>query len=217
MPLCRAVISDALRALKAIAPGEDPDIDMLNTGLEALQNLILEWHNAKGPLIDVDVTGNYTPGESQRVRVQAGDTITVTLPNAIALYDGFDPYDYGFDPGQVSQSYIPQGTTASADGVSYRQPRDGARIEIVGTTEALYIYRADLNEWMPAYGLTLSTEIPLNGRYAGALGALLADRLMEPLSVNEPSPGLAKRVARANAALLIQTGTQRDPVRAQYF
>ena len=217
MPLCRAVISDALRALKAIAPGEDPDVDMLNTGLEALQNLILEIHNGRGPLKDVDVTGNYCPSENQRVRVQAGDTITVTLPNAIPYYDGFDPYDYGFNPVTAEYDWAPQGTTAQADGIEYRQPRDGARIEIVGTTEALYLYRADLNEWMPAYGLTLSTEIPLNARYAGPLGALLADRLMEPLSVNEPSPGLAKRVARANAALLIQAGTMRSPVRAQYF
>jgi hypothetical protein len=165
----------------------------------------------------VDVTGDYCPSENQRARVQAGDTITVTLPNAIPYYNGFDPYDYGFNPVTAEYDWAPQGTTAQADGIEYRQPRDGARIEIVGTTEALYLYRADLNEWMPAYGLTLSTEIPLNARYAGPLGALLADRLMEPLSVNEPSPGLAKRVARANAALLIQAGTMRSPVRAQYF
>ena len=214
MPLCRAVIADACRALKVVAPGEDPDVDMLTTGLEALQNIILELHNGMGPLIDVDVQTDYTPGESQRVRVQAGDTITVTLPNAIAMFQPYDPYDYGFS-GSAAQP--PPGTTAVADNVQFRQPYDGARIEIVGTTEALYIYRADLNQWMPAYGLTLSTEIPLNGRYAGHLAALLADRLMETLSVNEPSPGLAKRVARANHALMLRTGTTHPPVAIQNF
>ena len=36
---------------------------------------------------------------------------------------------------------------AAADGVYWRAPRDGARIEIVGTTQALYFYRDDTNAW----------------------------------------------------------------------
>jgi len=217
MPTCRVVILDALRAIKAIGAGEDASVDELNTGLEALANLFTEIHNARGPLIDVDVTADYCPSENQRVRVQAGDTVSVTLPNAIPLHDGFDPYDYGFDPATAQWNWAPQGTTASADGVQYRQPRDGARIEIVGTTQALYFYRADINTWMSAYALTLDTEVPLNARYAGALGAVLADRLTESLSVNEPTPGLAKRIARGWSALMLQTGRRAPTTRAEYF
>jgi hypothetical protein len=214
MPTCRVIIADALRALKVNAPGDDSDADQLVTGLEALQNLILEIHNGRGPLLDVDVVSDYIPGENQRLRVQAGDTITVTLPNAIAIGCAGDPYDYGFSGSGLAP---PIGTTASVDNIAWRQPRDGARIEIVGTTNGLYLYRADTNTWMPAYGLTLDTESPFNARYAGPLGALLAERLMEPLSVNEPSPGLVRRVARANSALLMQSGTHRAPVQASYF
>ncbi len=219
MPTCRKVISDAMRAVKAIAPGDDPQADELGVALEALQNVVLELHNARGPLIDVDVTSaTYIPGENQRVRVQLGDTVTITLPNAVPLYNGFDPYDYGFDPSAAEWTAWPaQGTTAAADGVQYRQPRDGARIEIVGVTQALYFYRADLNEWMSATGLALDTEIPLNARYAGAIGALLAERLTEALALGEPTPGLAARVSAARANLYLQAGTRRSPVRAEYF
>jgi hypothetical protein len=56
MPTCRVVISDALRALKAIAPGDMPHLDQLTLGLEALQNLSLELHEARGYLLDVDIT-----------------------------------------------------------------------------------------------------------------------------------------------------------------
>jgi hypothetical protein len=218
MPTCRIVIKDALRALKAIAPGDDPTVDELNDGLFALQNLVTEIHNARGPLIDLDVTAaSYIPSQNQRVRIPTGGAVTITLPNAVPIFDGFDPYDYGFDPAADAWSYGAQGTTGNADGIYYRQPTDGARIEIVTTTPALYFWRADLNQWISAYGLTLDVEVPFNARYAGPLGAVLADRLMESLSVNEPSPGLAKRVARGWSALLMQTGARRAPVRIENF
>lgn len=217
MPTCRVVIADALRALKAVSPGEEADADQLAVALEALQNLILELHDARGPMVDVDVSANVVANENQRLRIQAGATAQVTLPNAVPLYDGFDPYDYGFNPASDDWAWYPQGLTAPADGILSRQPLDGSRIEIVGTTNGLYFFRADTNAWMPAYGLTTDTEIPLNARYAGPLGALLAERLMESLAVNQPSPGLLRRIGQARRALLFQAGSQRPPVRGQYF
>jgi hypothetical protein len=215
MPACRAVIKDALRALKVLAPGDMAHIDQLETGLAAAQNLVLELHEARGPLTDVDVAADWIAGEDQRVRVQAGGSVTVTLPNAVAIFAGHGPWDYGFAPG--ARPRPPQGSTGPADGVLWRAPRDGARIEIVGTTQGLWFYRADLNQWMSAYGLTLDSEIPLNARYAGALGALLAERLMDELALGEPSPGLVRRAVEAHAELMLRTGTGRGPVRAEYF
>ncbi len=49
------------------------------------------------------------------------------------------------------------------------------------------------------------------------LGAVLADRLMESVSVNEPSPGLLRRIARGWSALMLQTGRHRPPVRIEAF
>ena len=78
MPTWRSVIRDAMRALKAIAPGDDPSIDELSDGLVALQDVVLELHEARGPLRDVDVPAplfpcddppsplTYVAGENQR-------------------------------------------------------------------------------------------------------------------------------------------------------
>ena len=101
--------------------------------------------------------------------------------------------------------------------MQWRAPVDGARIEAVGTTQGLWFYRADINAWVPAYALTLDSEIPLNGRYAGSFGALVAERLMEELALNEPSPGFAARATRARTLLFTRPGAQRAPVRAEYF
>jgi hypothetical protein len=228
MPTCRVVIKDALRALKVLAPGDMPHIDQLNTGLSAIQNVALELHEARGPLLDVDVPSStcptppsafsYTPSENQRIRIQAGFTVTVTLPNSIPFFDGFDPYDYGFNPALSHwAAYAPQGTTAPADHIMYRQPRDGARIETVGTSQQLFFYRADLNQWISVYDIRLDDEIPLNARYAGPFGTMVAERLMEELSVNEPSPGFARRVANARAVMFTRPGTRPAPTRGQYF
>jgi hypothetical protein len=215
MATCRAVIGEGLRALKALGLGDEPSVDELAAGVEALGALILEIHDGRGPMLDVDVSTDVTPSENQRVRVQAGASIAVTLPNAIPIFNTPDPYDYGFN---ASSAAPPVGTTGPADGVQYRQPRDGTRIEVVGTTQALYFYRSDLNAWMAATGLTADSELPFNDRYASALAALLAERLMESLpGVGEPTPGLARRIARGRAALLLQTGTMHDPVAASYL
>jgi len=273
----RVIIAEAMRALKALGVGDMPTIDELTIGLEAVQNIILDIHNARGSLVDVDLPGtwaypqfNYplgpgqqgvwsgswelgggpwspwpyeppwipppwwpppspcapatcpTPGplcwcpsENQRIRIQAGATVTITLPNAIPLFSTPDPYDYGFNANTVVPAV---GTTGAADGIEYRQPRDGARIEIVGASQALYFYRADINSWMTASGLILDAELPFNNRYSSALGALVAERLMETLpGVDEPTPGLAKRIARGRSALMLQTGTMHDPVVAVYL
>ena len=214
MPTCRAVIKDALRALKVMAPGDDVHIDQLNAGLAGLQNLILELHEARGALVDVDVTADYVAGENQRCRGQLGDTVTITPPNSIQIWPARAPSDYGFAGGSARPN---PGSTGPADGASFRAPLDGARIEIVGTTQGLWFYRADLNAWMNAYGLALDDEVPLNQRYAGPLGAFLAERIEDELSANEPSAGVAKRAAMARLALFLRPGTPRDPAPADYL
>jgi hypothetical protein len=238
MATCRVIIAEAMRALKALGQGDAPTIDELTTGLEAVQNLILDVHDARGPMLDVDVPGSYAypagypcdpgdpctpptgsltwiPSENQRIRIQAGATVTIILPNAIPLFNMPDPYDYGFNANTVAP---PVGTTGAADGIEYRQPRDGTRIEIVGATQALYFYRADINNWMTATGLILDGETPFNNRYNSGLAALVAERLMETLpGTDEPTPGLAKRIARGRSALMLQTGTTHDRVVAEYL
>lgn len=216
MATCRDVCTDALTALKAIAPGDWLQVDELASGLTALQQLLLEWHAARGPMIDVDISADYTAGPDQRIRVQNGAMVTVTLPNSAPLFVTWDPYDYGFvaTPDQPAA-----GSTGSADGYNYRQPRDGERVEIVGQgAQALYFYTADTNAWASVYGLALDSALPINSRHIGHWGARVAERLVDSWpALFEPTPSLAKRIVAANSALLIRPGVTRDPVVAQYF
>ncbi|HWE98702.1 MAG TPA: hypothetical protein VG248_02795 [Caulobacteraceae bacterium] len=216
MSTVRAAILEAMRLMKAVAPGDAPTADELAVGLDGAQSLVLALHEARGPLWDLDVTADICPGENQRLRIQAGAIVTVTLPNAVSILGGYDPYDYGF---QGAAGYTPQtGTTGSADGVQYRQPTDGARIEVVGTTQALYFYRVDTNAWAPASGLTLDTELPLNARYQSDFAVVLAERLADVLSnLPEPTKPMLARIAASREALFSRPGVRREPVRASYF
>jgi hypothetical protein len=223
MPTCRDAITRALRAIRAIAPGDAPHIDQLTAAQTALQDLVLELHEARGPLIDVDVpsptpppgfSGAWTANENSRVRIQGGYTVTVTLPNSVPIHPGYEPFDYGFVGWPAWQI---QGSTGAADGVMWRPPTDGARIEIVGVTHQLFLYRADINQWIGAYNLRLDDELPLNGRYTGPFATLLAERLSEDLALNEPSPGFARRVAQARAVIFTRPGTRARPVKVEAF
>jgi hypothetical protein len=226
MPTCREAIVRALRAVRAIAPGDAPHIDQLTTAQSALQDLVLELHEARGPLRDVDVPsptpptawsglgGAWTANQNTRVRIQAGFTVTVTLPNSVPMQPGFEPFDYGFVGWPAGQI---QGSTGAADGVIWRAPDDGARIEIVGATHQLFFYRADINQWVSAYDLRLDDETPLNRRYLGPFATLLAERFSEDLALNEPSPGFARRVAQARAILFTRPGARAHPVEVEAF
>lgn len=212
-------------SIKGIAPGDDPTVDELNIGLSAFQQLLLEWHEALGPMTDVDISADYTAGANQRLRIQDGATPTITLPNSIPIFVNWRPFDYGFAPS----SLVPQpGSTGIADAYGYRQPRDGERVEIVGAgpEQALYFYVSDLNNWAWAYrpdgvggrqNISLDDTAPINSRYVGHWGARLAERLNDYWPDDGITPGLARRIARANSALLVRPGVARDPTPALYF
>lgn len=215
MTTFREVITDALRAIKVLAPGDGPSVDELNDGLVVAQNVLLELHEARGPLLDVDVTTNYIAGENERVRIADGDTVTVSLPNAIQTFDGRPDTDYGF---AAASDKPPIGSTGTPDGVSTRAPRDGTRIEIVGTTQATYFFRADVNQWVQADQRALDDLVPLSARYRGHFAALVARQMIDIWpDMAQPSPSLAARIGRANSALLVRPGVARDPVTSEYF
>lgn len=215
MTACRAILTDALASLAELASGDNPTADELNTGLIALQDIVLAIHEGRGALADIDVAAaTYVAGEDQRLRIEVGATVTVTLPASVPGYLYIDPDDYGFIPPTLIPA---QGSTGPADGIQYRQPRDGSRVEVVGAAQALYFYRADVNQWLPAYGLSTDAESPLNRRYDGHLAALTAERLVDSFPAATLTPTLARRAGRARLALFTRPGAARDPVIADYL
>ena len=215
MATCRVVVTQALQALSALALGDDPSADELSAGLDAIGNVLLDLHESRVPMTDVDVIADYIAAENQRVRVQLGFTVKVTLPDAVPIWPTRGPSDYGFTAALATP---PMGSTDTADGVQFRAPRDGTRVEVVGTSQSLSFYRADVNAWFAATGLALDDEAPLNARYTSALAALVAERMIESMpGVFEPTPALARRIARGNLALMLQGGVARDPTAGEYL
>jgi hypothetical protein len=215
MSTVRATIIQALRLLRAAAPGDEPTAEELSVGLEGAQALVLEIHEARGPLLTLDISAHWTPGENQRLRVQAGADVTVTLPNTVAMAGSDDPYDYGFHAAAANPAL---GSTGPADYVAWRPPTDGARIEIVGTQAGLYFYREDTNAWVPALALTVNSELPFNQRLQGAFAALLAERLADVLGAQaEVTPAQKARLVHAREQMFTRTGNRHAPTRAGYF
>lgn len=214
MATVRVVITSALIALRKIEAGDDPHVEELNVGLAGVQALVWEIHEARGPMTEIDVAADYVPDENQRVRIEPSDTVNITLPNSVPCYGQYDPYDYGFVPTMANVPVA--GSTGVADGVSWRAPTDGARIEIVAASPALYFYRADLNQWMPALSLTLDTEMPFNDRLRAHYTALVADRLADDVGVDRP-PQLIPRITRGRMAMHARFGAQRNRHVGEYF
>ena len=120
--------------------------------------------------------------ENQRLRIQLGDTATVTLPNAVPLYVTWDPYDYGFSP---PTPLPPQGVTGPADAVQFRQPRDGARIRASLQAKAKSLRAATASEQLTA--ANRASEYmggPLIGMLLAFLAVVLAPALAQVLAIN---------------------------------
>jgi hypothetical protein len=219
MSTVRAAIAQALRLLRAASPGDEATAEELGVGLEGAQALVLEIHEARGPLLTLDIAANWTPGENQRLRVQAGADVTVTLPNTVAMSGSYDPYDYGFSPAACDAAANPAlGSLNPADYVAWRPPTDGARIEIVGSQQGLYFYREDTNAWVSALALTVDSQLPFNQRLQGAFAALLAERLADVLGASGAvTPAQKARLTHAREQMFTRTGTRRAATRAQYF
>ena len=213
MTTCREVLVDAFSALGVATFGSEPTADEIDGGLTAMCQLILDLHSARGPMFEIDVSTDWTATENQRVRVEAGAQVVISLPNSI-LVNQCSSVDFGFATG-VS-AFHSSGQATPADGLFTRPPRDGSRIEIVGASQGLYFYRADINAWIAANPISVDGPSPLNSRYDSALAALIAERLCDRLNLS-PSPLLTKRIARGNTALMLQPATSRESVLATFL
>lgn len=214
MATCRDLISEAVLAFEGLGFGDDLTAAEVAYGLTVIQREIRRLHEARGPLTDVDVTGDYTAGENERVRVQDGSTVSVTLPNSIYT-SASGANDYGF-----ATTTPPRGSTDNANGTTLRAPRDGARVEIVGTSQGLYFYRSDTNEWVECGSLTIDGSMPLNASYLSDFAAMLAVRMAPRWPGKSqiiPSAALMREEGAARLRLYYRHGVTRDAASVEFF
>ena len=214
MATCRDLIKEAVLAFEGIGFGDDLLAGEVAYGLTMIQREIRRLHEGRGPLLDVDVTADYTAGENERVGVQDGYSPEITLPNSI-MADPDGVSDYGF-----ASSTPPRGSTEAGNGTTLRAPRDGARVEIVPTTTALYFYRSDTNAWVECGALTIDGPMPLNESYLTDFAALLAVRMAPRWPGRAsiiPPASLQREAAEARLRLSYRHGVTRAPAVGDYF
>lgn len=162
-----------------------------NNAIVTLQTIILSLPGMAN-WIDVDTDADYTAGENERIRVTTSDPVTITVSDSVA-----------------SSSRIIlccNQITLACEGYDDRAPRDGARVGISDSysdAHATYYYRADIAQWTPATGLTVSSEIPLSADMDRYLVSMLALELgaTDPLTVALAQEGRQRMWTRYNQDL----------------
>jgi hypothetical protein len=148
------IVRRAFRMLNRIGIGEDLDADEADEALTAFQTMLLTLPclGLGGPLTNVRISANYTAGEDERISADSALSLTVTLPDTVT------DEDTGED----------------------RAPRNGAIVEVTGSSPTIYVYVAYLNSWKQLTGLTLQSENPLGALHHEGLAAMLAVRIAGP-------------------------------------
>ena len=121
-------------------------------------------------LTDVVISANYTAGEDERITDTSGSA-TVTRPTTVT-----------------------DNSTQET-----RPPRNGAVIEVTGTTPTRHVYVSELKTWSAAYGLTLDSEQPFGPAMDDALSDMLAARFCENIFQIDPTAVLIALASQGRA------------------
>lgn len=188
---CLQLISRSLRMLRVLGAQREPSAAQAATGLEALQSLVLSLPGATW-WRDVTISAAYTAGENERIFAQSGGPFTISGPQ---LTSGGHPILFCCDTYYVACS-----------GADDRPIKDGARVQMLDAdANALtQMYRADMQVWLPASGLTLTSTVPVNADMEDGLAAMLAVRLADDFG---------RDIKAATATLAIKTTSR---MRARY-
>lgn len=81
-----------------------------------------------------------------------------------------------------------------------RPPRNGAIIEVTGTTPTRHIYVSELKAWMPVRGLTSNTEFPFGPTLEDAMADMLAVRFCDSIFQRSPTEMLVQLASQGRMA-----------------
>lgn len=146
-------LNRAIRMTGARPLGDTPSAEEMEVALDAFQNMALTLLPAT-QITDVLISADYTAGENERITAD-DETVTVTIPDTIT------------------------DTRTNTE----RAPRNGALVEICGTSPAKYIYVAELASWKALTGLTLVGDQPFGPSQEEAVAAMVAVRIAPDLQV----------------------------------
>lgn len=170
MTTMRVLLTRAIRKTRATALGDTPASEEMDAALEDAQAFFMTL--TARDLTDVLITANYTAGEDERITDVSG-SYTVTYPTEID------------DP--------------CADG-GERPPRNGAIVEVTGTSPTRKIYVSELKSWKTVNGLALDDEQPFGPSLDDALSDMLAARFCDSVFQRDPSPVLVQLASQGRDA-----------------
>lgn len=163
----RDIITRAFRLIGQLAAGEVPTSDEASDALVTFQSIIFALPGIGFPdgLTEVDITADYTAGEDERIRSTSGSPV-VTLPTTITDSDG-----------------------------TVRPPRNGARVQIIGSAGKFYLYVSAQGAWVALDDMALETVFPLGYEHEEGFASVLATRLAPEYGavISEPLAIMAER------------------------
>lgn len=199
MPLCRDIITRALRKVGAVGQTEAPTAAEVDMGLFSLQSMFDGWAAAGmfGQLRDIHVTSDYEAKAGDRVRT----TATVTLPTYAAVDTDPGGSDYGFCSG------------ADTD-----RPQNRRLIVVVNPETGVRktnLWDAWIGDWVEIQALTATSECPLAALGADGLACCLARAIADESTWTVPAQ--TERQASLFLARMAKGDGRRRPTEVEFF
>jgi hypothetical protein len=178
MTTIRTLVHNALGMLRVRGSAGTINTRDGETALSAIQSLLLSLPSLglTGKLTNVRTSVAYEAGEDERIFNTDPSNVTITLPTRI--YDECSP---------------------EADAAGYREPHNGAVVQVVGASPRTFVFVGYLGAWKELSGLTLDSENPLGPEHDRGLAAMLAIEIA-PFFINSDPPNVVALTAERGQA-----------------
>lgn len=201
------IIKRALRKLRVLGGGREPEADQAEDAMQSLQSLIVETVGTGGigRLNDVIASVDYTAREFDRIRCDAAG-LTITLPITITP-QMWTAYDYGW-----CQDYGWRMWTKP------RPPFDRCPVVVIDNSgnETTSLYCAYQGKWVAINSLGLKDPFPFPSYLEDGFAAMLAEAVADEYG-RAPGPITMRQSNRARYMLSYKMDSQRRTTRVQHF
>lgn len=187
MATVRTVVTTALRKLRVVYTGRNPQAAEAQDGLESLQSFYDEWLTTYEELEPYIVTAAYTAEENQRL--QNASDFTITYPTTV------EDDESGEDRPVRDLSIV---------------------VDVRSTGPVAKVYSARSGAWQTLTGLTLDSEAPFSERGKDGLACVLALRLADDYG-KQPSQATIRSAGLFLSSLSYRPGSERRQAKAVFY